>query len=318
MLAGKLRLPAIPAGSRTTGPWRFAGRMAAMAGCVLALAAASPAMAAVPDTASPRVITLAPHATELVYAAGGGGLIVGTVSSSDFPEAALKLPRVGDGIILNPERIVVLRPTVLVAWLRSGAALEAEALARGWGAQTFYTAPARLRDIPADVRRLGKMLGTDAVAARAAAAMDARIDELEARYAGLRPVTVFIEVGSTPLYTIGGDALMNDAMRICGAINVYGSTPVPAPRVPIEGVLVQDPQLIVAPVRSERDLQAVQARWEAYGLSAAAQGHVHGADPDALFRPGPRFIDATGELCAAVDSVRRADKNELSLKTRSK
>lgn len=266
--------------------------------------------------ASHRVITLVPHATEMVYAAGGGHLMAGTVTSSDFPEAAIGLPRVGDGITLNQERILMLRPTVLIGWLRSGAALEAEALAGSMGAHMIYSRPTALRDIPADVRRIGNLLGTHEAAAHQAGAMDARIESLEARYSRLSPVTVFIEVGSTPLYTIGGDPLLNDAMRICGARNIYGTSALPAPPVPIEGVLVQNPQLIVAAPHNAAGLSQMQARWAGYGLAAARREHVHGANPDALFRPGPRFIDAAEALCLAVDAVRLAHENELSLEIR--
>lgn len=256
-----------------------------------------------------RVITLAPHATEMVYAAGAGDRIVGTVSSSDFPAAARSLPRVGDGIQLNAERILVLRPTVLVAWLRSGAALAAADLATRIGAEMVYSHPRRLRDIPEDVRRLGALLGTQETANRHASAMDARIGELEADYAGQRRVRVFIEVGSLPLYTIGADPLMTDALRTCGAENVYGEAIAPAPRVPIEDVLVKNPELIVAPARTGRDGAEIRSRWAGYGLAAAQAGRIHLADPDALFRPGPRFIDAIADLCAAIDRVRRAGRN---------
>lgn len=281
-----------------TGPG--ISRIASAAALAAAVCSAGPHTA----HAGPRVITLAPHATEMVYAAGAGDRIVGTVNSSDFPAEARALPRVGDGIQLNAERILVLRPTVLVAWLRSGAALGAEDLAGRIGATMVYSHPRTLRDIPEDVRRLGALLGTREAAAHKAAEMDARIDALEAEYAGRRKVRVFIEAGSRPLYTIGADPLTNDALRICGAANIYGTAIAPAPRVPIEGVLVQNPELIVAPARDGRDAVEIRSRWAGYGLHAAQAGRIHLADPDALFRPGPRFIDATADLCAAVDRVR--------------
>ena len=260
---------------------------------------------AIPRKPSHRVITLAPHATELVFAAGGGDSIVGTVTSSDFPEEALAIPRIGDGIVLNQERIILLKPTLFVGWLRSGIALQIEALAGRMGADMHYARPLKLRDIPADVRGVGQLLNTDATATAAAAAMDARIDAMEQRYADKRPVSVFIEVGHMPLYTIGEDPLLNDGLRICGAVNVYGTTGMPAPRVPIESVLVHDPDLLVTADKRDPDGTQAQARWKGYGLRAAAQGHLHAADPDALFRPGPRFIDAIEQLCPVVDAVRQ-------------
>lgn len=267
----------------------------------LAFLAAAPAA-----HAAHRVITLAPHATEIVHASGGGDFLTGTVSSSDFPASARELPRVGDGILLNQERIIMLRPTLLVGWLRSGVALQMEALATQLGADMIYSRPLTLRDIPAEVRRIGQLLGTSATAEPAANALEARINALETRYAGRTPVKVFVEVGHKPLYTIGADPLLNDALRVCGAVNVYADTGIPAPRTPVESVLVQNPQLILAAGHATTDAQAVQERWRAHGLPAARQGHVHLADPDALFRPGPRLIDATEALCPAVDSARNS------------
>jgi len=322
------RLPALPAALRAAaGPARSPARppalRAAAAGLAAALlvAAAPLAMTATPPTtaaASPegetraagpapapaRIVTLAPHATELVYAAGGGDHMVGTVTSSDFPAPARTLPRVGDGMTLNQEKLILLRPTLIFAWRPSGAAVQAEALAGRLGARMEYSAPARLRDIPAEVRRIGRLLGGEREADAAASAMEARIDALEARHSGGPPVTVFIEAGSRPLYTIGNDPLLNDALRVCGAVNVYGASPIAAPRVAVESVLVHDPRLIVAPARHEENGEAVLERWRGYGLRAAIEGRVHTADPDALFRPGPRLIDATEALCAAAEAAR--------------
>lgn len=275
----------------------------------LAAALCALAVTATAGAAPARVVTLAPHATELVYAAGAGNQIVGTVTSSDYPEQARQLPRVGDGILLNQERLLLLAPTHIIAWQRFGAAVPAELLANRMNAQMLYSAPRTLRELPAEVKRIGALLGTQAAADRTAAAMLARIDTLEARHAGREPVRVFIEVGSLPLYTIGSDPLLNDALRTCGAVNVYGDSALAAPKVPVESVLVHDPQLIVAPAREARDTHEVRQRWAEIGLAAARRGHVHAADPDALFRPGPRLIDATEALCSAVDQA-RADTSD--------
>lgn len=298
-----MRIPAI----RSTAAWLAATALAVAAAAASLLSGGlASASTTAPGSPQPhRVITLAPHVTEILYAAGAGERIVGTVSSSDYPAPARDIARVGDGILLNQERIIMLRPTLLIGWQRSGVALQMEALSAQLGAQMLYSQPRRLRDIPAELRRIGALLGEDAAtASQAAADLDARIDALEARYAGRAPVTVFIEVGSQPLYTIGDDALLNDALRICGAVNLYAGTGIPAPRVPIESVLVNKPQLIVATERPGQPTAEIQERWAAYGLESARRGHIHIADPDALFRPGPRLIDATEALCPAVDAAR--------------
>lgn len=259
---------------------------------------------------APRVITLTPHATEMVYAAGGGRFIVGTVSSSDYPKEAQAIPRIGDGIIFNPERIVVLSPTLFVGWLRSGVALQTEGLASELGAQVVYSRPERVRDIPADLLRLGDIMGTAAIAGAKAAELEARIDTLESKYRNKTPVKLFIEVGTAPLYTIGSDPLLNDALSMCSAVNVYAKSGIPAPRVTVESVLVQNPQLLVIAGRHAQENGGSRERWASYGLPAAREGRLHEADPDALFRPGPRFIDAIEALCEAVDAARPGSGTE--------
>src|SRR5690554_1246338 len=115
-----------------------------------------------------RVITLSPHATEMIYAAGAGDTLIATVSSSDFPQEVCNLSWVGDGILLNQERILMLQPTLLVGWLRSSAAMQIERVVDKLGARVVYSRPLQLRDIPAEVRRLGSMLGSGDNAAAAA------------------------------------------------------------------------------------------------------------------------------------------------------
>lgn len=265
-------------------------------------AAAAPVAGAV--TGQHRVITLSPHATEMIYAAGAGDTLVATVTSSDFPEQARLLPRVGDGILLNQERILMLQPSLLVGWLRSTAARQIEPVAKRLGVQIVYSRPMQLRDIPEDVQHLGSLLGYADSAGAAAQAMLARIDSLESQYGHRPPVSVFIEVGSKPLYTIGSDPLLTDALRVCGAVNVYADAGIPAPRVSAESVLVKNPQLLIITAKRRDNAQEVLQRWAEHGLPAAQQGRVHIADPDALYRPGPRLIDAMEALCPAVDAAR--------------
>ncbi|NLC35795.1 MAG: cobalamin-binding protein [Alcaligenaceae bacterium] len=314
-----LRLQAATATGRAQRPYPAtlaqSQRLRASAGAIrlgihaaLALAAiAGPLAARAQATgANPphRIITLTPHVTEMVFAAGGGDHIVGTVTASDFPPAANAIPRVGDGITVNQERIIILRPTVLIGWLRSGLAVQLEPLAERLGAQMLYSRPLTLRDIPADLRRIGQLLGSETTADEAATRLEARIHTLESQYAQRPPVNVFIEVGSKPLYTIGDDPLLNDALRICGATNVYASTGIPAPRVSVESVLVANPALIIATGHPGSTPEEIRQRWAAYGLPAALDGHIHIANPDALYRPGPRLIDAAETLCPAVDAAR--------------
>ncbi len=250
-----------------------------------------------------RAVTLAPHATELVYAAGAGGFIVGSVLGSDYPPAARALPIIGDGTQPDAERVAAARPDLLIAWQPSAA----EPLARVMdklGVPVFYSDPLTLDAIPGAVERMGKLFGTEPVANAAAADMRARLAALQARYAGRRPVRVFVQAGLDPIYTLNNASIVSDALRLCGGVNVFGQAPIVAPQVTLEGVLAARPEAVLAGVSRREDTQANLAAWQAMGLPAARQGHVYGVDADALFRPGPRLIDAAEALCADLDRVR--------------
>lgn len=250
-----------------------------------------------------RAVTLAPHATELVYAAGAGGFIVGSVLGSDYPPAARALPIIGDGTQPDAERVAAARPDLLIAWQPSAA----EPLARVMdklGVPVFYSDPLTLDAIPGAVERMGRLFGTEPVANAAAADMRARLAALQARYAGRRPVRVFVQAGLDPIYTLNNASIVSDALRLCGGVNVFGQAPIVAPQVTLEGVLAARPEAVLAGVSRREDTQANLAAWQAMGLPAARQGHVYGVDADALYRPGPRLIDAAETLCADLDRVR--------------
>jgi vitamin B12 transport system substrate-binding protein len=263
-----------------------------------------PARVAEAPPPAARAITLAPHVTELLFAAGAGDKIVGTVSSSDFPARAKTIPRVGDGMNANVEKTLALRPDVAIAWLPSGAAQTLAPSLSRLGIPLLYSRPLTLDDIPEQILRFGKLFATGDTALLAASALDARIKALRADHARSEPVGVFIEIGASPLYTIGKDPLLNDALHACGGVNVYADTAIAAPQISIESVLVKQPKVVIAPTTSAGRLEEVRQRWAALHLPAALRSHVYGIDPDALFRPGPRLIDAVEELCAHLDQSR--------------
>lgn len=250
-----------------------------------------------------RAITLAPHATELVYAAGAGDYLAGTVRGSDYPPAARALPVIGDGTQPDAERVAAARPDLLIAWQPAAA----EPLARVMdklGVPVFYSDPLTLQAIPGAVERMGVLFGTEPVARAAAQGLQTRLDALKARYAGRRPVRVFVQAGLDPIFTLNDASIVSDALRLCGGVNVFGQASIVAPQVTLEGVLAARPEVVLAGVGRPEDTLANLAAWQKMGLPAARQGHVYGIDADALYRPGPRLIDAAEALCADLDRVR--------------
>lgn len=251
-----------------------------------------------------RVISLAPHATELLFAAGAGENVVGVLAPADWPPEAASRPRVGDASAINLEGILALKPDLVVAWPYVVPA-QVERL-RTMGIAVYLSNPRSPDAIADDIERLGALTGHAAAAARAAATFRARLSALRDRAAGAATVRVFYEIWNPPLYTIGGDHLITAAINLCGGENVFASLALPAPQVSVESVLAAAPDAIVAGAdRAERP--AWLDAWLAWpDLPAVARGNLFVVDANLLHRAGPRFVDGVAQLCAALASARVA------------
>jgi iron complex transport system substrate-binding protein len=249
-----------------------------------------------------RIVTLAPSATELVFAAGAGERIVGTVDTSDYPREARSIARIGDVHAIDLERIVALAPDLIVTWPYTTPA-QVERL-RARGVAVFVADPKAIDGIASDIERLGALAGTGADADAAAAAYRRRIDALRTRYGGRKMLRVFYEIWNAPLYTIGGRHLISEAIALCGGENVFAALTLPAPEVSVEAVLAAQPDVIVAGADGAVR-PAWLDQWKRWpGLPAARQGHLYVVDANLLHRDSPRFAEGVAALCAVLDAAR--------------
>ncbi|WP_310633284.1 cobalamin-binding protein [Paraburkholderia sp.] len=257
-----------------------------------------------------RVISLAPHATELIYAAGGGAKLVGTVSYSDYPPAALKVPRIGDNRALDLERIAALKPDLIVVWRHGNAQQQIDRL-RDLHIPLFFSEPHRLDDVATSLTRLGALFGTDTTAQAAANAYRHDIAQLRTRYAQRAPVRVFYEAWDQPLMTINGEHTISDAITLCGGRNVFAALRPQVPTLSTEAVLAANPDAIVTAspgaTAPDQPLPALD-RWRAWPqLSAVAHGNLFAIDGDLLSRAGPRLAQGAEQLCKDLDQARTRD-----------
>jgi len=247
-----------------------------------------------------RIVSLAPHATELLFAAGAGDRVVGVDASSSEPPQVRSLPRLQTHPQPDAERLLALRPDLVVAW---GAGLSTQFVARveAAGVPVFVSEPRALDDVASTIERLAP-LSADPDGARALAAEYRHaLAALRARYAAREPVRVFVQVWSRPLVTLSDRDTVGDALRTCGARNVFGAMRAAAPQVDAEAVLQAAPRLIVSIEPSSGD-----ELWRALGV-LAPQGAIAFAQVDAAIqRPTPAALAAIPRLCEAVDRVRRA------------
>ena len=256
-----------------------------------------------------RIVSLAPGATEMLFAAGAGSEVIATVEYSDEPPAARRVPRIGDVAAVDMERLVALRPDVVVLWTTGGNPAQREKL-EGLRIPIYEQQVAHLGDMPAAVRRLGVLAGTEAAADAAAQAMSARLAALSRTYGahggGRRP-SVLLQVWNRPIYTVGGRHLMSDALEVCGARNVFGDLPEPGPIVDTEAVIARDPDIIIAAAPAGEGAAWV-ADWQRLGSLAAVRAHrVVAFEDQALSRLGPSVIDATENLCRTLAGLSRGN-----------
>lgn len=244
-----------------------------------------------------RIVSLAPHATELLFAAGAGGRVVGVVGGSDHPAQARRLPVVGDAHALDLERILALRPDLVVAWPWTVPGQAAKL--RAQGVAVFTSDPRTIDGIATSLERLGMLAGSAEVGAAAARSFRERLAQAAA---GRRatPLRVFYEIWPQPLFTIGGGHLITQAIASCGGENVFAALEVPAPQVSEEAVIAARPQAIIAGTDDARRPDWLDAwrRWP--GIPAVRDDRLRVVDANLLHRPGPRFADGVAQLCAAL------------------
>jgi iron complex transport system substrate-binding protein len=265
------------------------------------LAAAALAAAVASAAERPRIVSLAPHLTEIAYAAGAGDTLVGTVEYSDYPAAARSLPRVGDGWRVDFERVLALRPDVVLAWT-SGTPRATVAQLEAMRLEVVEVPTFRLADVPAALRLIGDLAGTQAAAEPVAARFEAEARRLRGRHAGDTLLTVFVQIDDEPLFTVNGRHVISEVVELCGGRNVFAGLPQIAPQVDVEAVLARDPQVILSTDDTIADPRALWQRWPQ--LAAVRRGTIYTMPSDTVARASPRLVEGVKAVCAALDDAR--------------
>ena len=250
-----------------------------------------------------RIISLAPHVTELLFAAGAGDRIVGTIRYSDYPPAALAIPRIGDSFIVDSERALALRPDLMIVWLHGNPEGQLDKLRR-LGIPVFSSEPHTLADIASTIRRFGALAGTEPAAERAASAFEARVAALREGYSTRPPVRVFYQISERPLLTINGRHLIDDVIRLCGGVNVFAQLPVLVPAISAESVVAANPEAIVS-AGGESGNETGFERWSKLSSMTASRRHnMILLFSDTISRQSDRVLDGARALCERLDEVR--------------
>lgn len=250
-----------------------------------------------------RIISLAPSLTELIFAAGAGDKLVGVVEYSDYPEAAKKIPIIGRHDLLDLERILELKPDLIVAWQTGNPRASVNRL-RELGLSVYIAEPKSLDSIPSHIERLSALAGTEQFAKHAATSFRDELRSLSEEYSDKAPVSTFYQVWDVPLISAGGNELINDIITLCGGVNIFVDINLVAPKVSEEAVLLRNPDAIVA---SGMDIERPEwlddwKRWPT--VTAVAEDNLFFVPPELLQRHTPRALLGARMMCEQLDQAR--------------
>ena len=249
-----------------------------------------------------RIVSLAPHMTETLFAAGAGERIVGTVDYSDYPEAAKKIQRVGGYSRLDLEAIAALKPDLIVGWQSGNAAAHLDKL-KGLGYTIYVSQPNRIEDVASEIERLGTLAG-GATAAAEAKRFRERLAALRAQYSGKASVRTFYQIWKQPLMTVGKNQIISDAIRLCGGDNVFGKLEQMAPTVTVEAVIAANPETIIASGMGDSRPEWLDDWKKWTGIEAVKRDNLFFVPPELIQRHTPRLLEGTEILCKHLETVR--------------
>lgn len=248
-----------------------------------------------------RIVVLAPHLTDMLVALGASAGIAGVVDDHQTRGAHARslsgFPVVADSASLNAERLLLLRPDVVLAW-GGGTPQPWLARLRELGLPVFVMEAHHLDDLAGEIVLLGRMSGHEEEAGRQAAALRARLQSLRQRYSPGARLRFFYQVWPQPLYSLNAGHLLSQAFALCGADNIVPAGPVASPLINPEFVLAADPDVIVFPATSAVAARAFWSRFS--GLRAARMQHWLAVDDRRLTRPGPDMLSAMEPVCAQL------------------
>lgn len=249
-----------------------------------------------------RVVTLAPHLAELMFAIGAGDLVVGVSAWSDYPEEVRALPVIGDAFNVDHEQLALRDPDLLLAW-QSGMPAHTIDELRTAGYRVEVIRTRGVEDVALAMQRLGELTGHEREATRSAEMYRSELLSLAAQFTGMERIRVFYQVSDRPLFTINGQHFLSELVGICGGTNIFADLDELAPAITDEAVVLGDPEVMIASDAND-DPFAEWQRWP--NIAANRYGNHFRISADTSSRPTPRLVEAGRQICAALEAGRRS------------
>jgi len=246
-----------------------------------------------------RIVSLAPNLTEIVYAVGAGEQLVGDTEYCDYPAAAKSVAKIGDTMHPSVERIIALKPQIVLV----STASQLEAFTKQLDQQNitvYVTNPQSLEDVFRSIQTLGDLFGHHDWTTTMVAELRTRAAAVEVATKTVKPVKVFYQVSDEPLYTIGRDAFLTDLIRRAGGVSVTADVPGAFPRYSDEAALAAKPEAIILPSGGAMATANSKAAPALKNSPAVLNNRIYKIDENHLQRPGPRLVDGLEEMARAL------------------
>jgi len=250
-----------------------------------------------------RLVSLAPGTTAMLFAAGAGKCVIGTIAHSKEPAEAAAVPVVGDAETFDFEQLLALRPTTVVVAVDVVQRVRIDRI-RALGIPVYQVHVTALAQMPESLRRLGVLARTEPAAQLRADLFTAQLKLVADQYRSRATVRVLYQIWDRPIYTIGGKHVISDALAVCGASNIFADLDTAAPAITREAAILRDPDLIVISAPPEPANEWI-AEWRKFpSVRAVRENRLESYLDERMDRMGPSVIEATRSLCELVDRAR--------------
>lgn len=251
-----------------------------------------------------KIVSLSPHITELLFAAGAGNKVVGTIIGSDYPEQALEITKIGRAGMIDYEKVLALKPDLIVGWI-NGNRKENIARLKKMGFKVFMTEPQQLEDISKNIKKLGLLADTSNIAEKSAQEFSHKLKRLKEKYKNKKPVTVFYQLWHKPMLTINKKHIISNVIKLCGGTNIFGEHTAYVPSIDTESVLIANPDVIITADKGDKMPSWLESWKQWQTITAAKKNNLFWVNPDWIHRHTPRILLAAEKICINLDSARK-------------
>ena len=256
---------------------------------------------------SQRIITVAPHLSEVVESAGGANRLISVSAYSNFPDSVKQLPITSDARSIDLEKMKQLRPDLIIYWRGGTPETQIESIKKTFTSISVVSVePKKLTDIANDIETIGKLLGTETIAKKNAETLRSQINDLKKRYQNKhsRKVRVFYQVWAQPLMTLNQDHLIADIISICGGEQLFAKEKLLVPTVSREAVVKANPEIIFTAVDTKQMKTDWSMRSSIPQLAATQKKAFVDIDGDMISRPSSRIMQGAQKICSEIDKIR--------------